>query len=220
MHAPTHPCRRSFAALASLIACLGAGEAGAADLYARALVGAGFAGEDRLNASGTLAGNDEPEFSTGLMSGAAFGVALERWRFEGEVMYRRNGVDEVNIGGNAIGDGDIASLGLGVNVLYEFNLLPRENVRSYIGGGLVYLEEVDIDLETAGGTEYSYSDSGLAGQFIAGARYALGERWELFAEYRYLHGGSVNMDAEEPNTGRIETDYNTHSLSFGVGWRF
>ncbi len=40
------------------------------------------------------------------------------------------------------------------------------------------------------------------------------------AEYRFLHGGSVKMDAEEPTIGRIETGYNTHSLSFGVGWRF
>jgi len=58
--------------------------------------------------------------------------------------------------GGSLPSGNYASTGVALNGLYSFNLFGREEVRTYVGLGVAWLTEVDIDFEQ-GGEEVSYS---------------------------------------------------------------
>jgi opacity protein-like surface antigen len=190
-----------------------------AEPYVRLLAGAGFTGDEDLTGRGTLPGNATANTDVGWTTTGAVGWALGAWRIETDLSYRRNGLEDARFGtAGRFSEGDFASLVIGANVIREFNLLPDERVLGYVGAGVAYFEEVDLDLENAT-TERSFSDSGVGPQVLFGARYALWKHWDLFAEYRYVHAGNLTL-AQEGGTGRIETDYDAHSISAGVGFRF
>lgn len=191
----------------------------AAEPYARLLAGAGFVGDEDLQASGALTGSATADTEAGWVTTGAVGWAAGPWRFETDLSYRRNGLKEARFtGAPAFRDGDFASLVIGANVIREFDLLPGNNIVGYVGAGIAYFEEIDLDLED-GAAGRSFSDSGVGPQALLGARYALSKRWDLFAEYRYVHAGSLSL-TEEGGTGRIEADYDAHSVSAGIGFRF
>ena len=122
-------------------------------------------------------------------------------------------------GAGTLPSGNFASTAFALNGLYSFNLFGREEVRTYVGLGLAYLTEVDIDFEQ-GNQESSYSGDGLGLQVLAGARYEFGQRWFLDAGLRYLNAGKVSMVGEGSASGRASADYNPWSATLGIGWRF
>lgn len=162
------------------------------------------------------------EFDSGSLFGGAIGKQFGPFRVEGEIAYRSNDVSAVGLSGYQQGEeaGDFASLGLGVNVLYERNLFGSEKAVSYIGGGLVYIQEIDFDLRSSTNEEVSFSDSGFGFQLIAGARYELSKNWDLFAEARYFDGGSLTLDSETNSGSSLEADYSSTAVVVGVGYRF
>lgn len=217
MYLPFRSLRTTVAgALCGLVLC---SPMAAAEPYVRLLAGAGFVGDEDLTARGALSGAATADTETGWVTTGAVGWAAGPWRFETDLSYRRNGLKEARFTGAApFRDGDFASLVIGANVIREFDLLPGNNIVGYAGAGLAYFEEIDLDLED-GGAGSSFSDSGIGPQVFAGARYALTKRWDLFAEYRYVHAGSLSL-SQEGGTGRIKTDYDAHSVSAGIGFRF
>lgn len=163
----------------------------------------------------------EVSLSSGLLSGAAFGRAFSRnFRAEAEFVYQSVDHDGVRLAdGGSLPAGNFASTAVALNGLYSFNLFGREEVRTYVGLGIAWLTEVDIDFEQDG-QEVSYSGDGFGVQLLAGARYELGERWYLDAGLRYLSAGEVTMDDEGSTTGRVRADYEPWSATLGIGWRF
>ncbi len=162
------------------------------------------------------------EFDTGSLFGGAIGRQFGPFRVEGEVAYRSNDVSSAGLRGfrQESDAGDFASLGLGVNLLYERNLFGSEKATSYFGGGLVYIQEVDFDLMSDANEEVSFSDSGFGFQLILGARYQIAKDWDLFAEARYFDGGSLTLDSETDSGASLEADYSQTAVVFGVGYRF
>lgn len=186
--------------------------------YMRALGGLGALSDTSLDSS-TL-GRGDAEFDVGFSGGAGVGYDFGRWRLEGEIMYRTNTVDDVaGTIYDGADDGDFSSLGFGVNALYEFNLLENPNFTSYAGVGLVWFQEIDIDVEPPGG-ERSYSGDDTAVQLICGARYDLKNRFALYAEVRQLVADSIEMDGEGAATGTFEADYDRTELVLGLSYRF
>jgi outer membrane protein W len=122
-------------------------------------------------------------------------------------------------GGSLLPSGNYASTALAFNGLYSFNAFGREDIRTYVGLGIAWLTEVDIDFEQ-GGQELSYSGDSIGVQLLAGARYEIGERWFLDAGMRHLNAGEVTMEGEGAAPGRVRADYEPWSATFGVGWRF
>jgi len=212
---------------ALLATCLAAGPAlaSAADdahWYATANLGANFMSDQSIRFSGdgpTQSG--DASLGSGLLAGAAVGRAFSRsFRAETEFVYQSVDHDGVRVtGGGSLPSGNFASTALALNGLYSFNLFGREEVRTYVGLGVAWLTEVDIDFEQ-GGQELSYSGDGFGVQLLAGARYDFGERWFLDAGLRYLSAGEVTMDGEGAATGRVRADYEPWSATIGVGWRF
>ena len=163
----------------------------------------------------------DASLSSGLLAGAAVGRAFSRnFRVEAEFVYQSVDHDGVRLdGGGSLPSGNFASTALALNGLYSFNLFGREEVRSYVGLGVAWLTEVDIDFEQ-GGQEISYSGDGFGVQLLAGARYEIGERWFLDAGLRYLSAGEVTMDGEGAATGRVRADYEPWSATLRIGWKF
>lgn len=95
-----------------------------------------------------------------------------------------------------------------------------ETWQPYLGLGLSWIQEIDIDLE-ADGSEQSYSGSGDFGfQVFAGVDYPIINRWDLQAEIRYGSIGGINLEGEGI-TGEVSNlDYDTFTGQLGVVYRF
>ena len=216
--------RRARLALAALLTMPVLAQAAPDDAhwYAAGILGAGFMSDQTLALSGP-GGSDSARasFDTGLLTGAAIGYAFNpRWRVEAEFIYQSVEHDGVDLaGGGSLPSGNYASTALALNGLYSFNAFGSEKVRTYVGAGVAWLTEVDIDFES-GGTETSYSGDGVGLQLLAGARYDVGERLFVDAGLRYLTAGEVDMDGEGSSPGRIKADYDPWAVTVAVGWRF
>jgi opacity protein-like surface antigen len=139
--------------------------------------------------------------------------------FMSDQSVRLSGDGPTQSGDGSLPPGNFASTSLALNGLYSFNLFGREEIRTYVGLGVAWLTEVDIDFEQ-GGQELSDSGDGVGVQLLAGARCEIGERWFLDAGPRYLSAGEVTMDGEGAATGRVRADYEPWSATLGAGWRF
>ena len=186
--------------------------------YVSATGGAGFLGGTDLD-SGTL-GNGDADFDAGFGAGGAVGYDFGAWRLEGEMMYRTNDVDSVDgTVFDGVDDGDFSSLALALNGRYEFNLLGRPEITSYVGAGLTWFQEIDIDFEDAT-FERSYSGDGFGIQLMAGARYQLGRNWGVFTELRHLMANDLELEGEGAATGEFDADYQHTMLLIGVDYQF
>lgn len=86
----------------------------------------------------------------------------------------------------------------------------------YVGGGVgvsvPHVELTDGASETAG-----YQFTGPAVAWLAGATYPLGDRWEVFGEYK----GTYSMNSADLDTGgTLDTDIVTNSVNLGVSFNF
>lgn len=188
-------------------------------VYMKATGGVGWLGESTLEGSAGIDGGLDPD--TGWASGLALGYDFGRWRLEGEMLYRTNEIDQFKGEGLPAdaAPGDFSSLGIAANALYEGSLFGSRRVSGYLGAGVVWFEEVDMDFTGPAG-EFSYSSDDWGVQVFAGATYWLTDRWSLNAEVRHLFGGSVDLSGEGPATGRVEADYDHSLLLLGIGYRF
>lgn len=158
---------------------------------------------------------------TGFAAGAALGRHFgQNWRLEAEFVYQSVDHDVLTLfAGGPEGDGNYASTSVALNGYYDFNLFESNRARTYVGAGLVYLTEVDVDFEGAGG-ELSYSGSDTAAQLLLGVRYTLAERAFLDVGLRYLLASDVELDGEAGAPGRLVADYEPLGVTVGIGWRF
>jgi len=118
--------------------------------------------------TGTAVGG-KVDFGNGIGFGMAVGYRYSNgWAAELALDERGNFLKR--IGGVAV-DGNFFSEVVFLNGYYRFP--ARGSVRPFIGAGLGYVMEMDIDVDR-NGTEQEYSrQGGLAVQAIAGAEYSL-----------------------------------------------
>ncbi|MEM1202568.1 MAG: OmpW family outer membrane protein [Acidobacteriota bacterium] len=209
------------AALALSGALLLGPSAGADDRYLKAVFGAG-----NLDDGGSLAvddprfvGDAEADYGTGFASGLAFGAHLSpRWVVEGEYLYRTSDFDRaVFADGETFEDGNYASVVLSGSVYYLFGD-DDDRLRPYVGAGLGWIQEVDVDFER-GGEEISFETDDFGVQGMVGLRWRLGEKFLLDLQGRWLSASDITMEAEEGD-GRVIADYEPLDLLVGIGWRF
>jgi opacity protein-like surface antigen len=162
-------------------------------------------------------GSYDSGFATGLAFGYRYGNGFSA---EIDWEYRRNDNDLVVFSdGTRFGEGDIASNTLYLNGYYTFaESLGR--VRPYVGAGLGWVQEIDLDLET-GGVETSYSSDGdIAWQLMAGIEAPLARNWRLQGEVRYTRVAGVDLE-QEGGAGRItDLDYDAWAVGVGVVYDF
>ncbi|MEM8766293.1 MAG: porin family protein [Pseudomonadota bacterium] len=197
----------------------GVNAANDAGLYFKALVGPGWLNDGTITFDETDA---DASFDTGWGAGGELG-----WRFNngfrvgGEILYRTNGIkglDPAPLPGAV--PGDFSSLALALNGAYEFPLFGSQRTFGYAGGGLVWIQEIDLDFTVADEERSFSSDGDLGYQLFLGAGYRLGERWRLTGEVRYFDAGTLTLAEEAACSGLIDARYRNTMAQLGVEFRF
>ncbi len=191
--------------------------------YATANLGLGSLGGSTLTYSdGTSTTTAEADFEASFVGGGTLGYRFDNgWNLEGEIMYRRNEMDSINVAGlGNFTEGDFASLSFGLNALYRFNIGDSGKLSGYVGPGIVYLQEIDIDFDADGQQEISFETDDTALQLKLGGRYDFSDRWFADVGVTYLMADSITMELPSDTSLTIESDYDHWSVQIGAGFRF
>ena len=218
---------RTAATIATFGFLLAANVAGAREndskWYATAQVGLGSLSSSSLSYSdGTSSETTNANFEESFAGGGTLGYRIGKgWSIEGEIQYRRNDLEAVDVPtlGNFSG-GDFASLGIVVNALYNFDIGESGKLSGYVGPGFVYFQEIDIDFDQAGEQELSFETDDTAFQLKFGGRYEFSDRWFMDAGATWLTADSVRLELPADSTQTISSDYNHWTIRIGAGLRF
>ena len=164
------------------------------------------------SSSGSLTESGELNFESGYIVAGTVGYDFGRnWRVEFEVAYRDNDVDTYCTSSGDCNDADtqVWELSQMVNVLYDIPLGGNweASIGAGVGGNLVVVKEWD---------SLEMDDYVLAGQLIAQAGYRLSDRWQAFADYRYMIMDDISaLQLSSPlDVGEFEKA--EHSLMVGL----
>jgi outer membrane protein W len=166
-------------------------------------------------ALGVLEG--QAKFGSGMGAGGAFGYRYGNG-FAAEVAWDYRGHDIKRIGNTAV-DGDFASTVLFVNGYYRFDKVGA--VRPFVGAGLGYITEIDIDI-TRGAVEQEYSRrGGLALQAMVGGEVDLTDAWSLTGDLRWTRLNTGAFKSTNPGAAVLnKPKYQPVSLNVGLTYRF
>lgn len=167
-----------------------------------------------------LSGNADINLSTGFTGGVGVGYRYsDNFAVEFGWEYRSNDSETVLNDISEFNGGNYASSMLYFNGHYFF--AKSGKWQPYIGGGLIWAQEVDIDLER-GGEELSYSGDGDTGyQLFAGVNYDLNQSWKLQGEVRYGSIDNIDLNNEDGAPGKFDgIDYETTTLQIGLVYNF
>jgi opacity protein-like surface antigen len=210
------------ALLTSPLAAVSA-EARDGNWYLKPSIGYTTLGSSNFDSTGFPAddGTGRGEFDSGYMAGIAFGYRYGNgWTTEVAWEFRNNDVDQVSFSdGSVFTDGDYASNTIYLNGYYTFN--READWRPYVGAGIGYLQEIDIDINAPGANTSFSGDGEVALQAMAGVEFDLGERWRLQGEARYVTASGIDLDVEGPGGQRItDIDYDGFILGVNLAYDF
>ncbi len=187
--------------------------------YVGATVGRTYNGADFVAFSdsgfGTVspAADFEEALSVGATAGYRFGNGL---RLEGEYLYRTNELETLALPLVGMVDGDYSSVAVSANAYYDF--LRSRRIRPYLGVGLSWLQEVDLDVDLGDG-ETSFETDGTGVQAMFGVLFDVSRRWTIDFQVRSLDADEVDMEAEV-GPGLASVDYAPVNLQLGLVYRF
>jgi OOP family OmpA-OmpF porin len=172
--------------------------------------------------SGSLQTANEFDWDSGFIGAAAIGYDFgNHWRAEFEVAYRSNEADGFCSSGgecSTVSDADVWELSQMINVFYDFHLGGNWSaaVGAGVGGTLVVFDPGNSGNFDNSNRGVDGDDYVLSGQLLAEAGYRLTERWQLFAQYRYM----IMDDPEIQDATEIqetwEMEKTDHSVLIGV----
>jgi len=133
--------------------------------------------------------------------------------------YRSNESGVILADTSTFDEGNYAS-----NIFYlngHYTLAEHGPWQPYIGAGLTWAQEIDIDLER-NNEERSYSGDGELGyQLFAGINYDMAKHWKLQPEFRYSSITDLALSGEDNTAGGFSRiDYKTITLQVGLVFEF
>jgi opacity protein-like surface antigen len=132
--------------------------------------------------------------------------------------YRSNDSETTFASGPSFTEGNYASNTFFLNGFYYLN--TRGAWEPYIGAGLAWVQEVDIDLEGMG-PEQSFSGDGDVGiQVFIGTNYRLSERWSAQGELRYGRISGIDLEGENVPGSFSDFDYEPFTAQVGLSYHF
>ena len=165
-------------------------------------------------------GKADITLDTGFTAGLGAGYRFDNnWAAELAWEFRSNDSETELPSGAVYDDGNYASSTLFLNGYYHF--ARSGSWDPYLGAGVGWLQEVDIDLEDASG-ELSYSGDGDFGfQVFGGVNYHFSEAWAANAEIRYGMFSDLDLEGESDAPGELQSlDYEPLTIQFGVRYAF
>ncbi len=166
---------------------------------------------------GSVDGQADISLDSGFTPGMAVGFNYGNgWAAEFAWEYRSNDSETTLADGSLFPDGNYASNVFFLNGYYHFDAIGQW--RPYLGAGLMFSQEIDIDLEVDG-VELSYTGDGDTGfQVMAGITYAINDAWSINGELRYGSFSSVDLSGEGVMGQINDLDY--APLTFGMGLQY
>ncbi len=168
----------------------------------------------------SISGTTDIDLSGGVTAGLGIGYRYNKHlAVELGWEYRSND-SEVNLADTSVfTDGNYAS-----NIFYingHYNFSNSGKWQPYVGAGLSWAQEIDLDLER-NGVEQSYSGDGEIGfQIFTGVNYELNNNWYLQTEFRYGSISDIDLSGEANDPGNFKSiDYQTNTLQFGLVYNF
>ena len=160
------------------------------------------------------------ETDAGFLAGMGVGYRYnDNWATEIAWEYRTNDSETIFADGTRFGDGNYASNTFYLNGYYFFDAIGHW--QPYVGAGLGWTQEIDLDLEGLGPEQSFSGDGDVALQIYGGAEYQFTDRLYLNLELRYSRLSSVDLDAESNALGAIEgLDYTPLTFGAGLTYRF
>lgn len=157
--------------------------------------------------------------SGGFAAGAGIGYRYNpRIAVELAWEYRSNDSETDFESGTRFDAGNYASNTFFLNGFYNFD--NRGRWEPYVGAGLSWVQEIDIDLE-GNGPEQSFSGDGDFGvQLFLGSNYRLTKRWSAHGEVRYGVLSGIDLEGENVPGNISDLDYDPLTLQFGINYRF
>lgn len=166
------------------------------------------------------AGNLDVNTDSGFLSGMSVGYRYNpRWAAELAWEYRSNDSEVLLTDGTRFNDGNYASNVFYLNGYRYFQ--QRGQFTPYLGLGIGWIQEINLDLESAG-FEQSYTGDGeLLYQVIGGVDYQFSDNLSAKAELRFSNTADIDLDGEVPGTGSIRgLDYAPVSVAVGLSYAF
>ena len=194
------------------------------DWYVRAAGGLSYISDDDSAdlTDGTGTQNADASFDLGFGVGIAVGRWFsKRWRADLEWVYRSNDIDKVELDDGRIDSGNnYASSTLALNGYYHFNDASRiGRISPYVGAGLAWVNEIDIDLEDLGKEYEDLEDDGFGVQVMGGFSYRQSERLRWDVELKWLYYGEADLDNGE-GVALESVDYAPVTLFAGFSYGF
>jgi OOP family OmpA-OmpF porin len=177
--------------------------------YAGGSIGGVFGGDDKLSGSGI---DGHVDHSPGLGLLGALGMRFENgFRVEFEVGYR---YEDTKKAAGIHTDGNTSLLNFGPNVLYDIRTGSR--LTPYVGLGV---GGADIGYHTTlPGNSIDNTGLSFAYQGIAGVAYALSDRLQVTADYRYIRALPASVPLA--SGGSVDANYHAHTVMVGLRWLF
>jgi hypothetical protein len=220
MKANTHSNLLVVFATATLFSASGA-TADIGGWYATANVGLGDLSSATLTYSdGNSSESDSASFDASFAGGGTIGYQFDsRFAIEGEILYRRNDLEAVNLPSlGAFSGGDFATLGLGINGIYRFPLGSSDKWSGCVGAGYLFLQEIDFD--TSGQQEVSFETDDGGPQIKFGTRYRASDRWFVEAGATYFDAGTVRLELPASPIETLQSAYENWTFSLAAGFNF
>ena len=225
--------RRKGIIFSGLVGLAAAGLAGNAaadsdtrDWYVRAAGGLSYIQDDDNNDFTDNTGEQNADASFDLGWGAGLSVGRwfgERWRADLEWVYRSNDNDRVRLDdGRVARNGNYASTAFSLNGFYHFtDGRAVGRISPYVGAGLAWVNEIDIDLEGADfGRDYEdLEDDGFGVQVMGGLSYRQTRSLRWDAEVRWLYFGEADLD-NGAGTRLEDVDYAPLTAFVGLSYEF
>jgi opacity protein-like surface antigen len=158
--------------------------------------------------------------NVGWLAGVSAGYRWDSgFAFEGDLTYRENGLDRIELLGTRIGlDGTERVLSLLANALYRFS--NSSQFTPYVGVG-IGAARLELDADADNGGAFKDSATSLAFQAIAGVSYEFTSSIDLGLEYRYFRTADTDLsDRQGANTTKLDTEYAAHDVLAKLVYRF
>lgn len=173
----------------------------------------------------------DAETENGPFFAGTLGYGFGNFRVEGEISYRKNDIDELEITqdagvGVALGVGDLDGLvvdasgdarSLAFMASGFFDVPLRGGFKPYLGAG-IGVANIAADASTLGVSIVDDDDTVFAYQLMAGIGYEVHPQIVFFSGYRYF--ATEDPGFTDAAGGDFDSEYQTHNIEVGFRYFF
>jgi len=194
---------------------------GAGNFYLGINGGVAFLNDSDFAVPGAISG--DIKFDTGFGVGGAVGYDLGTIpiRFEGEVTYRKNDINNLTTGSSAFPEvsGDFTAWSFMANWYWDFlnEVLGEAPFSAYLLAG-IGVTNIEVNASSAAEISIGSDDTAFAAQMGGGIGYAVTDKITIDLSYRFFF--AENFEVEDTSKRKVELQYPSHNIFIGIRFAF